>query len=228
MKQKNIVDAQWTDARICDYTGKYYCTACHWNSAAIIPARVIHNWDFALHPVCQASLQLLKITANRPLINLEKLNSRLFSLIHELSVVRDLRKELNIIRKYLTVCRKANEDHLLWKGVEYPYWIELPDLYSLQDLIDTQSGELPCTLQTVVDNLKKHIKEDCEICKGHGHICEICSNDNVLFPFDSIAVICEQCKAVLHKLCLEKRKVCPKCVRLQARKEQEKPEDHDD
>lgn len=171
---------------------------------------------------------MLKITANRPLINLEKLNSRLFSLIHELSVVRDLRKELNIIRKYLTVCRKANEDHLLWKGVEYPYWIELPDLYSLQDLIDTQSGELPCTLQTVVDNLKKHIKEDCEICKGHGHICEICSNDNVLFPFDSIAVICEQCKAVLHKLCLEKRKVCPKCVRLQARKEQEKPEDHDD
>lgn len=34
------------EARQCDYTGQYYCSSCHWNDTAIIPARVIHNWEF--------------------------------------------------------------------------------------------------------------------------------------------------------------------------------------
>ena len=32
--------------RQCDYTGLYYCSDCHHNEATIIPARVMHNWDF--------------------------------------------------------------------------------------------------------------------------------------------------------------------------------------
>uniref|UniRef100_A0A673VSC4 Differentially expressed in FDCP 8 homolog n=1 Tax=Suricata suricatta TaxID=37032 RepID=A0A673VSC4_SURSU len=35
-----------SEARQCDYTGQYYCSHCHWNDLAIIPARVVHNWDF--------------------------------------------------------------------------------------------------------------------------------------------------------------------------------------
>lgn len=35
-----------SEARQCDYTGLYYCCNCHWNDQAVIPARVIHNWDF--------------------------------------------------------------------------------------------------------------------------------------------------------------------------------------
>lgn len=35
-----------SEARQCDYTGQYYCSTCHWNDTAIIPARVIHNWEF--------------------------------------------------------------------------------------------------------------------------------------------------------------------------------------
>ncbi|NWI10761.1 DEFI8 protein, partial [Crypturellus soui] len=34
------------EARQCDYTGLYYCSSCHWNDLAVIPARAIHNWDF--------------------------------------------------------------------------------------------------------------------------------------------------------------------------------------
>ena len=34
-------------ARLCDYSGRYYCPSCHHNSLAVIPARVVHNWDFA-------------------------------------------------------------------------------------------------------------------------------------------------------------------------------------
>ena len=42
-------------ARICDYTGLYYCTFCHWNEQAVTPARIVHNWRFDKHPVSAAA-----------------------------------------------------------------------------------------------------------------------------------------------------------------------------
>lgn len=87
-------DTAWSDTRRCDYTGLYYCSICHWGSSAVIPARVVHNWDLEAYPVCQASLQLLRITSSRPFINLEKINPKLFNFVHELNLVRRLRSEL--------------------------------------------------------------------------------------------------------------------------------------
>lgn len=83
-----LVGSSWAEARLCDYDGNYYCTACHWNSLAVIPARVIHNWDMDKRRVCQASAQLLRITSKQPLIHLEQLNAKLFSFISELSFVK--------------------------------------------------------------------------------------------------------------------------------------------
>ncbi|RZC39574.1 differentially expressed in FDCP 8 -like, partial [Asbolus verrucosus] len=220
-----LLDKDWSEARRCDYSGLYYCSACHWGSSAVVPARVVHNWDLTPQPVSQASLQQLRVTANRPLLNLERLNPRLFSFVHELSLVRRLRQELNGMRKYLTVCRNASEDHLLWKYVDQLHLIETPELYSLQDLVDTHSGELPSKLHTIIDVFTKHIKVNCEVCRGRGHICEICSNDEVLFPFDASAVICKECNAVLHKSCFNrKNNKCPKCIRLELRREQQSEE----
>uniref|UniRef100_A0A3B5LW22 Differentially expressed in FDCP 8 homolog n=1 Tax=Xiphophorus couchianus TaxID=32473 RepID=A0A3B5LW22_9TELE len=45
-----------SEARQCDYTGQYYCSTCHWNDTAIIPARVIHNWEFEPRKVSSAEL----------------------------------------------------------------------------------------------------------------------------------------------------------------------------
>ena len=36
---------------MCDYTGQYFCEECHWNDLVVIPARVVHNWDFSLYRV---------------------------------------------------------------------------------------------------------------------------------------------------------------------------------
>ncbi|KAJ8927940.1 hypothetical protein NQ314_019571 [Rhamnusium bicolor] len=76
------INREWSEARKCDYTGLYFCSACHWGSSAVVPARVIHNWDLTPQPVSQASLQQLRVTSRRPLINLEQLNPKLFSLVH--------------------------------------------------------------------------------------------------------------------------------------------------
>lgn len=172
--------------------------------------------------MCQASLQLLRITANRPLINLEKLNPKLFTLVHELSLVRRLRHELHGLNKYLLACRNATEDHFLWKNIDNLYIIEFPDLYSLQDLIDTNSGELPSKLHTVIERFLKHIKEECLICQGHGHICEVCKNVQELYPFDDSVHVCDKCNAVMHQKCFELKKKCLKCVRFELRKEEQK------
>ena len=40
------------EARLCDYSGLYYCSECHQNGLSIIPARVLHNWDFTPRKVC--------------------------------------------------------------------------------------------------------------------------------------------------------------------------------
>ncbi len=34
------------EVRLCDYTGLYYCSDCHHNNLSLIPARILHNWDF--------------------------------------------------------------------------------------------------------------------------------------------------------------------------------------
>ena len=39
------------EARLCDYSGQYFCEECHWNDLVVIPARVVHNWDFSLYRV---------------------------------------------------------------------------------------------------------------------------------------------------------------------------------
>ncbi|XP_065161432.1 differentially expressed in FDCP 8 homolog isoform X2 [Atheta coriaria] len=210
-----------SQTRRCDYTGLYYCSGCHWGGEAVTPARIIHNWDFEQKPVCQATLQLIKVTLTRPIINLEKLNPKLFAIVHELDLVRRTRIELNLMRKYLLVCREAQKDHLLWKSVDTPHLIETTDLYSLVDLYEASNGELPSKLLNWASIFIKHIKETCEVCRGRGHICEICFNDEVLYPFDTSAVVCEQCNAVLHKICFSRTNECPKCVRIKKRLEKQ-------
>ena len=42
-----------SEARLCDYTGQYFCEECHWNDMVVIPARVVHNWDFTTYRVSE-------------------------------------------------------------------------------------------------------------------------------------------------------------------------------
>ncbi|XP_019855820.1 PREDICTED: uncharacterized protein LOC105313847 isoform X2 [Amphimedon queenslandica] len=49
-----------TEVRLCDYTGQYYCPDCHHNETAVIPARVLHNWDFTSRKVLRKDIILMK------------------------------------------------------------------------------------------------------------------------------------------------------------------------
>ncbi|XP_052242863.1 differentially expressed in FDCP 8-like isoform X2 [Dreissena polymorpha] len=209
----------FSEPRVCDYSGNYYCELCHWNDTMLIPARVLHNWDFDEWKVCRASKQFLKLMSKKAVIRIQDINPMLFSFVEELNEVKKLREELLIMKKYILQCSAAMEMKLLLQLQRRQHFVENSDIYSMQDLVDVHGDLLLPELAQVHTSWAQHIKTDCEVCRGKGFLCEICKTDEILFPFDNIAVVCADCSAVLHRHCFAKRSgACPKCERLNKRR----------
>ncbi|XP_030621849.1 differentially expressed in FDCP 8 homolog isoform X2 [Chanos chanos] len=183
-----------SEARQCDYTGQYYCSSCHWNDTAIIPARVIHNWEFEPRKVCRSSMRYLALMMSRPVLKLKEINPLLFNFVEELVEIRLQDRQ---------------------------HFVENDDMYSLQDLIDISSGRLSCSLTEIHTTFAKHIKLDCERCQAKGFVCELCKEGDILFPFDSHTSVCQDCSAVFHRDCYyDNSTTCPRCARMTERKQE--------
>jgi hypothetical protein len=74
--------------RYCEYTGRYYCYECHVNEAAIIPARVLREWDFRPYRVCHAAKTLLDQLYYLPAFAILDVNPRLYATAPSLYDVR--------------------------------------------------------------------------------------------------------------------------------------------
>ncbi|KAL6429182.1 hypothetical protein ACFW04_008134 [Cataglyphis niger] len=208
----------WVEPRLCDYSGLYYCQRCHWNTAMVIPARVIRNWDMEPRLVSRAAAQLLILLEDRSVLPLEELNPKLFTLVPDLSLVKRMRGEMQMMKRYLVLCLDACAQGLPWKIGLRTHMIENSSNYSIKDLIDLQSGILLDELRTAYDTMHAHITQQCQLCKARGHLCEICGNDEIIYPWDASSIICPQCSAVHHRVCWAKRNhCCPRCARLQKR-----------
>lgn len=80
----------------------------------ILPqARIVHNWDFTQQKVSRASLQELNLIFERPIIDLELHNPKLYIFVQNLSLIHKLRENLNHMRKYLNECRFAGSTKLV-------------------------------------------------------------------------------------------------------------------
>ncbi|XP_032675953.1 differentially expressed in FDCP 8 homolog isoform X2 [Odontomachus brunneus] len=212
-------ESTWVEPRLCDYSGLYYCQRCHWNTAMVIPARVIRNWDMEPRLVSRAAAQLLMLLEDRSVLPLEELNPKLFTLVPDLSLVKRMREEMQMMKRYLVLCEEACTQGLPWRICLRTHMIENSGNYSIKDLIDLQTGVLLDELRTAYDTMHSHITEQCELCRARGHLCEICGNDEVIYPWDASSIICQQCSAVHHRVCWSKRNhCCPRCARLQKRR----------
>lgn len=49
----------WGKPRLCEYTGQLFCHSCHTNDTSVLPARVLHHWDFTKYPVSQMAKSYL-------------------------------------------------------------------------------------------------------------------------------------------------------------------------
>ncbi|XP_066997403.2 uncharacterized protein Plekhm1 isoform X2 [Anabrus simplex] len=77
-------------ARVCSFVGGYFCPECHVGDEWIIPARVIHNWDFRRYPVAKKSAAFLDEIQHHPLLDLKILNPRLYLAVEEMAQLQDL------------------------------------------------------------------------------------------------------------------------------------------
>lgn len=210
----------FSEPRLCDYSGNYFCELCHWNDTMVIPARVLHNWDFEPRKVCRASKQFLKLMLNKAVMRIQDVNPMLFNYVEELSEVKKLREEILIMKKYLLLCKTAMNERFLLMLKDRQHFVENSDVYSMQDFLDVQSDKLLGELATTHSAWAQHIKTDCQLCQARGFICELCGDSSeTLFPFDSIATVCSQCSYVLHRHCFVKKgSQCPRCERKNKRK----------
>lgn len=207
------------EPRLCDYSGNYYCEMCHWNDTMVIPARVLHNWDFEPRKVCRAAKQYLKLMITKAAMQIQDVNPMLFSFVDEINEIKKLREEILIMKKYLLVCDDAMKQKFLLLLQDRQHFVENWDTYSMKDLLEIQSDVLLGKLVSIHAAWAQHIKTDCQKCQAKGFICELCDSREILFPFDNIAVVCAKCSYVLHRHCFARRGAeCPRCDRRNKRK----------
>ncbi|KAM5228731.1 pleckstrin homology domain-containing family M member 3 [Ctenodactylus gundi] len=207
-------------AKVCNYSGWYYCSNCHVDDSFLIPARIVHNWDTSRYKVSKQAKEFLEYVYEEPLIDIQQENPMLYLHAEPLATVVRLRRRLKSLRAYLFSCRAAVAEDLRRRIFPREYLLQQIHLYSLADLQQVIEGKLAPFLGKVIKFATSHVYS-CSLCSQKGFICEICNNGEILYPFEDVSTSrCESCGAVFHAECKEKSVPCPRCVRRELQKKQ--------
>ncbi|NWJ00242.1 PKHM3 protein, partial [Crypturellus undulatus] len=207
-------------AKVCSYSGWYYCSTCHVDDTFLIPARLVHNWDTSKHKVSKQAKEFLEYVYEEPLIDIQQENPMLYQHVEPLATVVRLRQQLKSLRAYLFSCRAAVAEDLRRRIFPREYLLQQIHLYSLADLQQVIEGKLAPFLGKVIKFATSHVYS-CSLCSQKGFICEICNNGEILYPFEDLSTSrCESCGAVFHSECKVKAVPCPRCVRKELQKKQ--------
>nr|XP_046197017.1 LOW QUALITY PROTEIN: pleckstrin homology domain-containing family M member 3-like [Oncorhynchus gorbuscha] len=200
-------------AKVCYYSGWYYCQSCHQDNLFLIPARLLHNWDTNRHKVSKQAKEFLEFVYEEPLLDVQQLNLCLYEHCGGLAAVLRLRQQLQSLRAYLFSCHAAVAEDLRRRIFPRDYLLQHIHLYSLADLQQVIDGTLAPFLSKVIQFASSHVYS-CRQSREKGFICEMCQNGQVIYPFqESATKRCDVCRAVVHTECRQKAQPCPRCVR---------------
>ncbi|XVF54094.1 hypothetical protein PTKIN_Ptkin05aG0153300 [Pterospermum kingtungense] len=161
----------WGKPRLCEYTGQLFCSSCHTNDMAVLPARVLLHWDFTQYPVSQLAKSYLDSTHDKPMLCVSAVNPILFSKVPALHHVMSMRKKIGNMLPYVRCPFRMSIN----KGLgSRRYLLESNDFFALRDLIDLSKGAfaaLPVMVETVSRKIQEHIIEQCLICCDVGVPC---------------------------------------------------------
>ncbi|KAE8283955.1 Pleckstrin-like proteiny domain-containing family M member 1 [Larimichthys crocea] len=201
-------------ARLCEFSGQYYCDSCHHGDTTIIPSRMVHNWDLTQREVSKKALKLLAEVEREPLLNLELLNPELVRHSESMAQAHRLRERLRLLGDYLLTCRSGACKKLQARLEQRTYLLESSHLYSVKDLRQIAEGEYANYLMTQSQYASAHVSH-CDLCTQRGFICQICHADDIIFPFQfDTTTRCKDCKAVFHLACKAPGVSCPRCQRM--------------
>ncbi|XP_069373772.1 pleckstrin homology domain-containing family M member 1 isoform X2 [Paralichthys olivaceus] len=208
-------------ARLCEFSGQYYCESCHHGDITIIPSRIVHNWDLTQREVSKKALQLLAQVEYEPLLNLEQLNPELVKHSESMAQAHNLRQRLRLLGDYLLTCRSGAYKKLQARMGQRTYLLESSHLYSVVDLQEIADGRYAIYLLTLLQFASSHVFQ-CDLCTQRGFICQICHADDTIFPFQFDSTTrCKDCKAVFHLACKAPGVSCPRCQRMQKYRERD-------
>ncbi|MBA0593800.1 uncharacterized protein LOC105765731 [Gossypium raimondii] len=204
----------WGKPRLCEYTGQLFCSSCHTNEMAVLPARVLHHWDFTRYPVSQLAKSYLDSIHDQPMLCVSAVNPFLFSKVPALNHVMGIRKKIGKMLPYVHCPFRMSIN----KGLgSRRYLLESNDFFALRDLIDLSKGAfaaLPVMVETVSKKIQEHIIEQCLICCDVGVPCSArhsCIDpSSLIFPFQEGEIEkCISCGSVFHKHCFKAIANCP-------------------
>jgi len=105
------------------------------------------------------------------------------------------------------------KDRLLLKLQARQHFVDSSKLYTIQDLIDINSGILLKEVQEIHSAFSSHHLE-CERCSKHKFNCISCSSAPLIDPFnkgDFSAASCQFCHGVYHRACFNSLEFCQYC-----------------
>ncbi|XP_053555586.1 pleckstrin homology domain-containing family M member 1 [Bombina bombina] len=200
-------------AKLCGYSGLYYCELCHKDEESIIPSRIIHNWDLSKRPVSRAALNFLNMVHTEPLMNVNSLNARLYHHSQSMYDISRHREKLRLLGEYLVTCRSGAWQEMSKSLENRNYLMDCADMYSVYDLRQIADGEFGSFLETLMQFASRHVY-NCDLCSQRGFICQFCDQDDIIYPFEfDTTTRCGDCKAVFHRPCALQGLECPRCVR---------------
>ncbi|KAK8599661.1 hypothetical protein V6N13_077573 [Hibiscus sabdariffa] len=204
----------WGKPRLCEYTGQLFCSYCHTNEMAVLPARVLHHWDFTEYPVSQLAKSYLDSIRDQPMLCVSAVNPFLFSKVPALNHVMRIRKKIGKMLPYVHCPFRMSIN----KGLgSRRYLLESNDFFALRDLIDLSKGAfaaLPVMVESVSRKIEEHIVEQCLICCDVGVPCsarQSCNDpSSLIFPFQEGEIEkCMSCGSVFHRTCFKMIANCP-------------------
>ncbi|XP_055693532.1 pleckstrin homology domain-containing family M member 1 [Lutzomyia longipalpis] len=209
-----------TPPQVCSFSGHYFCDACMSQDLHVIPAKVIHNWDFRRFPVSQKASKFLFEFQQQPIIDMKIVNSDIYGAVSEMAELQSLRIQLNFIRAYLFTCNREMMNKFQEQVCGKTYLYEHIHRYSIGDITQQiPKGSLKQLLRKAIQFGQEHIL-NCRLCSQRGFICEICRSQKVLYPFNIDTTFrCDVCGAVFHDTCLNALQPCPKCDRRKKRED---------
>ncbi|CAB1444636.1 unnamed protein product [Pleuronectes platessa] len=208
-------------ARLCEFSGQYYCDSCHHGDTTIIPSRMVHNWDLTQREVSKKALRLLSQVKHEPLLNLEQLNPELVKHSGSMAQTHNLRQRLRLLGDYLLTCRSGAYKKLQARMGQRTYLLESSHLYSVVDLQEIAEDQYAVYLMTLLQFASSHVFQ-CDLCTQRGFICQICHAHDTIFPFQFDSTTrCTDCKAVFHLACKAPGRSCPRCQRMKKYRERD-------
>ncbi|XP_077220151.1 phox (PX) domain-containing protein [Tasmannia lanceolata] len=204
----------WGKPRLCEYTGQLFCNLCHTNETAVLPAKVLHLWDFSLYPVSQLAKAYLESIYDQPMLCVSAVNPLLFSKVPALLHVMAIRKKIGAMLPYVRCPFRRS----ILRGLgSRNYLLEGNDFFALRDLVDLSKGAfaaLPVMVETVSRKILEHITQRCLVCCDVGIPCsarQACEDpSSLIFPFQESEVSkCTSCDSLFHEQCFTKLTGCP-------------------